>query len=524
MRRPTRRTIAALGGFALLPALALAAPATAQSTDVEHAAAAQEQWRGYWVDAFNEGIYDAAEVTELVSEAQDLGANALVVQVGRRFDCFCNDALYPRTDAGIDPAPYDPLAEVIDQAHAAGIEVHAWVNATTLWNSATPPSSPEHAFNAHGLDAEGRDRWLNKRVDGSEKIGNNTYIDPANPDAVDYVVDAVTSITENYDVDGVNLDYIRYPDYNTAGVFVNDWGYSDTSLSRFAAETGRTDVPAPDDEQFSDWRRDQVSNLVRKIFVAMYQVDDSDRLSINGITYAYGPASYGGWEGTRPYAEVLQDWKGWLDEGIVDTVTAMNYKRNWMPEQARMFTEWNDALIDYRADRHVVNGPALYLNDIDDAVAQATETVEAGFDGWMGYSYANPTQDATASGDPAVKDAERAALVDALRADVFAEDVVVPEMTWKTAPTTGNVSGTVTLGSRDAADQVDVVLHPVAGTPGEKVFVRTDGSGWFGAVDLAPGRYRVQVVEDGAEGTASTFVRVGAGEVAEVDVRAESLS
>jgi uncharacterized lipoprotein YddW (UPF0748 family) len=519
MRRPTARTIAALGGFALLPALA-AAPAAAETTQPE-AAGATEQWRGYWVDAFNEGIYDADQVSELVTEAQDLGANALVVQVGRRFDCFCNDALYPRTDARIDNAPYDPLAEVVEQAHAAGIEVHAWVNATTLWNSATAPTSPEHAFNAHGLDAEGGDRWLNRRVDGAEKIGNNTFIDPANPAAVDYVVDAVTSITANYDVDGVNLDYIRYPDYN-GGEFVNDWGYSEVSLARFAEETGATEVPAPDDAAFSDWRRDQVSNLVRKIFVNMYEVDPGDRLSINGITYAYGPQRYGGWEGTRPYTNVMQDWKGWLDEGIVDTVTAMNYKRNWNPDQAVMFTQWNEALAEYRADRHVVSGPALYLNDIEDSVAQAREVLDLGLDGWMGYSYANPTRAATASSDLAFKDDQRAALVDALRADVLAEDVVVPEMTWKTQPTTGTVSGSVVLRDGTVADQVDVVLHPVAG-PGEAVRVRTDGTGWFGAVDLALGRYRVQVVEEGAEGTASTFVQVEAGTVSEVSVRADTL-
>ncbi|GAA4422934.1 glycoside hydrolase family 10 protein [Georgenia halophila] len=534
-----RRTTTFAAACALLPTLALAAPAGAATTAAPAGAATTvapaaagneatgdapaEQWRGYWVDAFNEGIYDAGQVTELVDEAEALGANALVVQVGRRFDCFCNDAIYPRTDAWIAPAPYDPLAEVIEQAHAAGIEVHAWVNATTLWNSATPPTSPEHAYNAHGFDAEGQDRWLNQRVDGSERIGNNTYIDPANPDAVDYVVDAVTSITENYDVDGINLDYIRYPDYNS-GAFVNDWGYSEVSLARFAAETGRTDVPEPDDEEFSDWRRDQVSNLVRKIYVNMYEIDPSDRLSVDAVTYSYGPQSYGGWEGTRPYANVMQDWRAWLDEGIVDTVTAMNYKREWMPDQARMFDEWSEALMDYRADRHVVNGPALYLNDIDSIVAQAEQTVEMGFDGWMGYSYANPTQDATGSSDPAVKDAERAALTQALRNGPLADEVVVPEMTWKTEASTGNVSGSVTIGTGEVADQVDVVLEPVAGTPGEAVLVRTDGSGWFGAVDLAPGRYRVQVVEEGAAGTASRFVTVTAGGVAETAVAAKALA
>lgn len=508
-----RRILAAVVGLAMLPAMAMSGPA--------RAAEPEQQWRGYWVDAFNVGVYTPDQVTDLVADAVDVSANALVVQIARRFDCFCNDSLFPRTDASIAPAPYDPLAEVIRQAHAAGIEVHAWVNATTMWNSATAPRSADHVYNAHGLAAAGVDRWLNQRYDGAEKVGSNTYVDPANPDAANYIVDAISSIATKYDIDGVNLDYIRYPDYN-AGDFQNDWGYSTTSLARFGQETGRVDRPVPTDPQFSNWRRDQISALVRKIYLRLYAADPTDRLSVNGTTYAYGPVSYGGWENARPYTNVLQDWKGWLAEGTVDTVTAMNYKREWVPEQARMFDEWNGALAEYASGRHVVSGAALYLNEIPDAVQQAKDVVNAGLDGWMGYSYANASKTATASGDQAVKDAERAALAAALKADVFTSAAKVPVMEWKTTPSTGLVAGTVTVRDGSVADQLDVIIHPIAGTPGQKKLIRTDGSGWFGAVNLAPGTYRMQVVEPGAEGTAATIVRVKAGVITQVRLRVDT--
>lgn len=129
-----RRTLPVIVALVLAT---VAAPSAAADPAPE-----QEQWRGYWVDAFNEGIYTPAQVEELVGDALEVNANALIVQVARRYDCFCNGADYPRTDAAIAPAPYDPLDEVIEQAHAAGLEVHAWVNFGTLWNSATPPRSP----------------------------------------------------------------------------------------------------------------------------------------------------------------------------------------------------------------------------------------------------------------------------------------------------------------------------------------------------------------------------------------------
>ena len=76
-----RRTLAAVVGLAMLPALALIGPASAtEPTDPISPIQQAEQFRGYWVDAFNTGSYTADQVTALVGDAVDLGANALVFQ------------------------------------------------------------------------------------------------------------------------------------------------------------------------------------------------------------------------------------------------------------------------------------------------------------------------------------------------------------------------------------------------------------------------------------------------------------
>ncbi len=509
-------------------ALLLAALLLATTVTTTASAQPEQQLRAFWVDAFNDGIYSAEQVDELVADATAANANVLIVQVGRRFDCFCNDALYPRTDAAIDPAPYDPLATLVDRAHAAGLEVDAWINATTLWNLATPPSSPDHAFNQHGPTATGDQRWLNKRVDGSELIGNNAYLDPAHPDAVAYVVEAVRSVIANYDVDGVNFDYIRYPDFN-GDAFRNDWGYGDVSLARFRAATGRTDVPAPDDEQFSDWRRAQVSNLVRQLYLGAFAQDPDVRVSANTISYSFGPQTYGGWEGTRPYANVMQDWKAWMEEGILDLNVNMNYKREWLDDQARMFDEWTEVIADWQYDRHAIVGSALYLNEVDDTMAQLDQVLTptaAGNTavGWTGYSYANPSL--TGLGEPDdVRDAERERLVAALTDPAdgpFAEPTDVPEMTWKTTPTTGHVAGTVSTEAGAVPDQVEVALidpetEQVVDT------ILTDGNGWFGFVDVAPGKWKVKVDPSAVVGKPVTNVRVQAGGLVDADIRVKRL-
>ncbi len=524
----TRRILATAAAGLLAATLGASAPVgatpVADSTGgaAGTASAGQpEQWRSYWVDAFNTGIYHPDQATKLVNEAKKINANALIVQTVRRYDCFCNRAAYPRTDAAISPAPYDPLDEIISKAHAAGLEVHAWVNVNTMWNSATAPKSPEHVFNAHGPSAEGADRWLNKKADGAERVGNNWFIDPANPAAANYIVNGIQSVLREYDVDGINLDYVRYPDHSSHTTH-SDWGYSETSLSRFQAATGRTDVPEPSDQQFSDWRRTQMTNLVRKIYLGMWQQNSQARLSMDGITYGFGPQSVGGWEKTRTYAEVLQNWKGWMEEGIMDTVVAMNYKRNWMPDQKQMYDEWTEVLADYQGDRQAVNGPALYLNEVSDALEQVRTGLAptpAGnrVAGWSGYSYANPSM--TANGAPAdVKDAERDRLAAALTEGPdapFHNEAVVPVMPWKADPSDGHIAGRITLGD-GAFDQARVTVRPLFDGPAQTRLA--DGDGWFGFVHLTPGRYLVRVtLPDGTDGAPAQVVRVTRGGMATAD-------
>ncbi len=488
-----------------------------------------EQWRSVWVDSFNPGIYGPDQVTQLVDDAVELNANALVVQVSRRYDCFCNRAVYPRTEAAIATRPYDPLDELLEQAHDAELEVHAWVNVGFMWNPAVGlPTSPNHVFNRHGPSATGADRWLNRKVDGTELAGTSAYVDPANPAAVDYIVRAVQSIVREYDVDGVNLDYIRYPDGSSTRTY-SDWGYTDVAIARFQAATGRTDVPAPFDHQWSDWRRDQVTNLVRRIYLGIYDVDPKVRLTNNAITYGHGPQSVGGWDNTRAYAEVLQDWKGWLDEGIIDTVIAMNYKRDSLigpaNNQQRMFDEWTEVVADWQGDRQAVNGPALYLNEVEDSVVQLRDTLTPTATGnvavgWSGYSYANQSQTAAATGATAqVKRAEQQKLVTALTTGPnapFAEKASVPEMTWKSRPATGHVAGTVSLPHGRALDQVGVTLKRFPG--GAEQTRLTDGSGWFGFVDVKPGFYLVKVdLPAGVVGRQARFLWVGKGSFSEPD-------
>src|SRR2546429_349986 len=283
-------------GFAIVLTTGFAAQARASTSE----------FRAFWVDAFGEGIFNDAEVTKLVNAAKAANINALVVQIGRRGDCFCNRASMPRTQAGIAARPYDPLDAIIAKAHEAGIQVHAWIITTALWNSSVAPLDPSHAFNQHGPSKTGYDNWLGVRYDGalreSPSSAANWFFDPGHPDAANYIAEMYLSVARNYAIDGLNFDRVRYPDLPLpAWPADNAWGYNPVALARFQAVTGRVDRPLPNDPQWSQWRRDQVTNIVRKVYVEAHAIKPYLRISADTITYGDGPQGYGGdWTQTRP--------------------------------------------------------------------------------------------------------------------------------------------------------------------------------------------------------------------------------
>jgi uncharacterized lipoprotein YddW (UPF0748 family) len=457
------------------------------------------QFRAFWADAFGEGINDQAQIDALVAATKAAHANAIVAQVVRRGDCFCLRSGLPVNES-IAPG-FDPLQALINTAHAQSVEVHAWVIANAMWNSTTPPRDPNHIFNLHGPAAPGRANWVMTRSDGLAKLSDDWMLDPGHPDAAAWVANAATSIVRNYDVDGINLDRIRYPDGNL-GSLVPSWGYNATAVARFRSEMGRNDTPSNTDTQWTQWRRDQITAIVRRIYLESTALRPRIRVSADVITYGYGPQTTGSWENTRAYAEQLQDWRGWLREGIVDTAMLMNYKRDSLANQHQMYDEWNEFAKDNQYRRSAAIGSALYLNDIFSSVSQVRRAVApsaAGNSaiGWIGYSYRTPdamsdagTRSAAIGRAELIKALTEPSQYDTTAPPIFADAPAVPAMTWKSQPIFGHVRGIAVAA--DGTLLTGIVLHVVE--PASGVVLRTaitDGSGWFGFVDLPTGTYRV---------------------------------
>ena len=143
------------------------------------------------------------------------GCGRMYLQVSGRWD-----ALYP-SHVFVPPVTpprgwEDPLAEALAQAHARGIEVHAWVNALLAWSAAEPPPDPHHVWHGHPdwfvTRPGGSMRELTRgELDRAGLTGEGWFLDPALTPVRTELRRFVLEFATRYAVDGVHLDYIRYP-------------------------------------------------------------------------------------------------------------------------------------------------------------------------------------------------------------------------------------------------------------------------------------------------------------------------
>ena len=107
-------------------------------------AAAPEQTRALWVTRTTLSSPDA--IRQMVAAAQAGGFNTLLVQVRGRGDAYYNGTLEPRANELLAKPSFDPLATVLEQAHGAGMKVHAWVAVNLVSSSVTLPASRDHVI------------------------------------------------------------------------------------------------------------------------------------------------------------------------------------------------------------------------------------------------------------------------------------------------------------------------------------------------------------------------------------------
>jgi uncharacterized lipoprotein YddW (UPF0748 family) len=509
--------------------------------------------RGFWVDTFNTALNNHDDVATVVDRALAANANTIFAQVRRRGDSWYLNSLEPLADRTPIQPGFDPLQDLIVEAHGHGLEVHAFVIANAIWNRAPnlfPPVDPNHVFNRHGgydpatnTIAPGPDNWLTRTLipDGTagitlqgHRFASDFYIDPGHPEAASYTVEVLTHLVRNYEIDGLHLDRIRYPEISIAGQTPSTGtsvGYNATSIARFQRRYGMPGSPPPaqNDPLWNQWRRDQVTNLVRRIYIDAVAIRPRIKISGAFIAFGSGPVTENGWLSAEAHWRVYQDWRAWTEEGIIDIAIPMIYQRDHVASGRVAFDRWNDWVRNHQYGRHAMMGIGSFLNAVEGTLAQVRRALEPSGLGNrnIGVNFfsmatsnvavpANPLSIPPGQNTAARPFADFAAALVTGRSvsgatsledpvvnpvPIFDQPAAIPELPWKTDPQTGQLRGVVRDESGGVVDSGAVSIERVfTGVPGAgrtSAAGATDGGGYYGAVDLAPGLFTVTVTPVG---------------------------
>jgi len=459
------------------------------------------EFRGIWVDAWGAGYMSQSQVDQLLGvvgdpnskgDIRNANCNAVIVQVRRRADVCYESHMGEPYMTGLSPANFNALQAICAAAHDTTggkkrIEVHAWI---VTFATASGVAGP--VYYQHNNPADPDNYWMTLDDAGNET--SDKAFDPGHPKCEEYIVNVCMDIVNNNDVDGIHFDYIRFTGDNQ--------GYNPTSIARYNARYGLSGQPEPDDELFQQWRRDQVTAVVRQVYARVQA--SKPHVKVSGSFVTWNPSAAAStreaFMATRPYYQVYSDWDSWIQEGIVDCAMPMTYY-NWAT-YPNDYTRWINFEKDRKFNRHMYIGVGLGSNSLANAIRELNMTRDPSpsnnyADGFAGYSYGSPYSGGTWSG-----------FAPTFVSQVANSMVDIPAMSWKSNPNKGHISGTVT--HVPIVSWADGATVSISG-PENRTMV-CDGTGFYAFIDLTPGTYTVTASQDGCV-TQQKVVNVAIGEV-----------
>jgi len=355
--------------------------------------------RGLWVlcEGSQRVLEHPEHIDQLIDFAKAIGATDLFVQVYRGGRAWFDSSL-----AGAEPyqkiletTGVDTLRELVARAHASHIRVHAWVNVLSLANQRNAKIIGALGRDVVLVDRRGRSMLDYPRLDVPQpdrryyRMGTPAvWLDPAVPAVVDYLAATFQELMTRYpEIDGLHLDYIRYPDVlpfapgSRFGVGL-DFGYGVAARERFKSETGLT-APMADEtrnaNRWDEWRREKMNELVAALRAAALAArPDAPAKKQPLISAAVGAYA------ERVYLTEAQDWQRWIEDGLLDFAVPMTYTLD-----DRLFRYMVEGFASSpRSDRTWVGqGTWLFATRPDGAITQLDLVKAAGARAEVLFSY-----------------------------------------------------------------------------------------------------------------------------------------
>lgn len=261
-----------------------------------------------WVSRWEYSTAD--DIKRICTNAASVRFTDLLFQVRGEGTVFFNSPYEPwawelsgRGPAGTGADPgWDPLAVAIRECRRRGLRIHAYVNTLPAWaQSVDPPEGSGQIYASHP-------DWL--MVDKSGRAmkprGFYAFVDPALPEVRRHLARLIGRLVSDYPVDGVHLDYIRYPFER------GDYSYQKGVVRDFKRWYGKP--PGEDPRQWNEFRRRQITDTIREIREAIRAARPGVELSVAVIADLRKSRDLG-----------AQDAVGWLEKNLVDAIAPMAY-------------------------------------------------------------------------------------------------------------------------------------------------------------------------------------------------------
>ncbi|MCX7876688.1 MAG: family 10 glycosylhydrolase [Melioribacteraceae bacterium] len=227
-------------------------------------------------------------------------------------------------------ASYDPLQFAIEQAHYHGIEIHAWLNMNLVFSG-----NEDKIFTNPNHIAQRKPEWIVEYKNQNEK---SFWLDAGLPEVRNYLSDLILEMVENYDVDGINLDYIRYPGKN----FEDDFSFQVHGKG------------LPRDE----FRRKNINSLVKEIYDKVKSLRPEIKVGASPIGVYRKLKGMISWES---YSDLYQDSYGWLKEKIVDYLSPQIY---WALDENPKFDILAKDWIENSNGRNIILGIGAFKDNV----------------------------------------------------------------------------------------------------------------------------------------------------------------
>lgn len=371
---------------------------------------AMVEFRGLWVTRFDWTNYgqpaSKGKIDQIVADAALAGFNAIFFQVRGTADAYYKPGPEPWAQrvSGValgDPPPdpnFDPLAYFIEKAHGRGIQLHAYLNVYPVWdNCSTPPphTSPEHFFyrleQEHGTTG-GKLNGLQWADNGSEHCSTYRRATPASGPADNHYLQVAGYLVDNYDIDGLHLDHIRYGGIST----------SCDPISQAVSGVPCFSSPPQGSASYQDWQRAQVNGTVSKFYNQVI-VPRGAGLWLSAAVWPIYSTGYNTY---------YQDSIAWMLGGYIDSISPMIYT-----PFAGTPGEWKAITAGFQSQsggRHVV--PGIDADDSFDQIAGRIDAARSlGTAGHAIFSYGAMSSNQ---------------YFDDLAAGPYSQPAVVPQIPW----------------------------------------------------------------------------------------------